>query len=46
MGWPQILWVVMQALCVGICIVQGRALGATIGAGLQVGLLWWGGFFG
>jgi hypothetical protein len=52
MGWPQITMIVLLALGVGIALAKnGQSKGnysfgwAIIGAGINVGLLYAGGFF-
>lgn len=51
-GWPQIIWIVLAGLSLGIsCAKNGEprgpysAIGTLIGIILGCALLWWGGFF-
>jgi hypothetical protein len=53
MGAPQIIMIAMTAMAVGISLVkQGEPKGDygiidwLIGPALQIGILYWGGFFG
>lgn len=53
-SWPQIIWILLTAMHVGINISRHgetergkyNGISSAIAAGLVAGLLYWGGFFG
>lgn len=54
MGWPQVIWIVIAAIALGVHIAKhGEPTGQKFHAGAQLiyvllmaGILYWGGFFG
>lgn len=46
-GWPELIWIGLNLFGLGYSTTKGgrEFLSTTAATAIQVGLLWWGGFF-